>query len=184
MLVTLPEETPVNEVVETAFKLEDQVGVHLTPVVVNGMYPRLDLTADVAEAAATAGVALTADETASIGRAATFRMHRQDLQAEQTRRLAAALPLTQLHLPFLFTTELGTTEVDALARALVVELAKLPDVVPGTVPGRKVTALYPKWASPPAAGRPAPASDSAAQSASESESDSDSESNSESEAGP
>ena len=39
VLVTLPEETPVNELVETAFNLEDQVGVGLGPVVVNGLYP-------------------------------------------------------------------------------------------------------------------------------------------------
>ena len=39
MLVTLPEETPVNELVETAFSLEDRVGVSLGPVVVNGLYP-------------------------------------------------------------------------------------------------------------------------------------------------
>ena len=36
MLVTLPEETPVNELVETAFAIEDRVGVALGPVVVNG----------------------------------------------------------------------------------------------------------------------------------------------------
>src|SRR5439155_1700853 len=37
MLVTLPEETPVNELVDTAFALEDRVGVKLGPVVVNGV---------------------------------------------------------------------------------------------------------------------------------------------------
>ena len=44
MLVTLAEETPVNEVVETAFALEDKVGVDLGPVVVNGLYPVLELS--------------------------------------------------------------------------------------------------------------------------------------------
>ncbi|MFI5044389.1 MAG: ArsA family ATPase, partial [Acidimicrobiales bacterium] len=43
MLVTVPEETPVNELVETAYSLEDQVGVALGPVVVNGVYPDLVL---------------------------------------------------------------------------------------------------------------------------------------------
>ncbi len=37
VLVTLPETTPVNEVVETAFALEDDVGVQLGPVVVNAL---------------------------------------------------------------------------------------------------------------------------------------------------
>jgi hypothetical protein len=39
VLVTLPETTPVNEVVETAYALEDDVGVQLGPVVVNGVDP-------------------------------------------------------------------------------------------------------------------------------------------------
>ena len=37
MLVTLPEETPVNELVDTAFALEDRVGVKLGPIVVNAV---------------------------------------------------------------------------------------------------------------------------------------------------
>src|SRR5439155_21435915 len=41
ILVTLPEETPVNELVETAFALEERVGADLGPGVVNGLYPAL-----------------------------------------------------------------------------------------------------------------------------------------------
>jgi anion-transporting ArsA/GET3 family ATPase len=139
MLVTLPEETPVNEVVETAFKLEDHVGVHLTPIVVNGLYPHLELGVDPAAAAAEAGVALTGEELERLGDAAAFRTNRQRLQAEQTGRLADALPLPQLHLPFLFTTELGVAEVDALAAALAAALATLPeaDVAPSPSPSRE-----------------------------------------------
>ncbi len=37
VLVSLPEATPVNELIETAFALEDQVGVQLGPVVLNGV---------------------------------------------------------------------------------------------------------------------------------------------------
>ena len=130
MLVTLPEETPVNEVVETAFKLEDRVGVHLGPIVVNAMYPVIDLDFDAAEAAEAAGVRLTPSEVASLRASARFRLRRQELQAEQARRLADALPLPQLHLPFLFTTELSTPEVDVLAAAMEAALAKLPGPSP------------------------------------------------------
>ncbi len=127
MLVTLPEETPVNEVVETAFKLEDHVGVHLTPIVVNGLYTVSDLDIDPEKAAAEAGVPITDAEVESLRRAAGFRMHRQGLQAGQTRRLAEALPLAQLHLPFLFTTDLGAADVDAPGRCLDGgQLAQLP----------------------------------------------------------
>jgi len=59
VLVTLAEETPVNETVETALALEDRVGMHLGPVVVNCLYPRLEhLDADPQAAAAAAGVTL------------------------------------------------------------------------------------------------------------------------------
>ena len=37
VLVSLPEATPVNELIETAYALEDQVGVQLGPVVMNGV---------------------------------------------------------------------------------------------------------------------------------------------------
>jgi hypothetical protein len=57
--------------------------------------------------------------------AARFRVDRAALQAEQLERLADALPLAQLHLPFLFTTELGLAEVDTLAAALAVGVAPL-----------------------------------------------------------
>jgi len=39
LLVTLPEETPVNETIETAFDIEDDPGVHLAGVVVNRVFP-------------------------------------------------------------------------------------------------------------------------------------------------
>jgi anion-transporting ArsA/GET3 family ATPase len=126
LLVTLPEETPVNEVVETAFKLEDQVGVHLAPIVVNGLYPSLPLTEDPAAAATAAGVRLTSAELDALRTAAAFRRDRQRLQEEQVRRLADALPLPQLHLPFLFTTDVGPADVDELAGMLAIEIEKLP----------------------------------------------------------
>jgi anion-transporting ArsA/GET3 family ATPase len=128
LLVTLPEETPVNEVVETAFKLEDRVGVSLAPVVVNGMYPVVEgLDADVAGAAQASGdVFLRPGETEDLRAAADFRLERMALQASQVQRLAAALPLAQLELPFLFTTELGPAEVDVLARSLADSVQKLP----------------------------------------------------------
>jgi anion-transporting ArsA/GET3 family ATPase len=125
LLVTLPEETPVNEVVETAFALEDRVGVSLAPVVVNGLYPVLDLPASAAAAAEAAGVVLSSARLAALDAAAAFRRARQELQAEQVDRLRAALPLPQLHLPFVFSDEIGLREVDLLAGALADSLAPL-----------------------------------------------------------
>lgn len=128
MLVTLAEETPVNEVVETAFALEDRVGVDLGPVVVNALYPVLGgLDADPSAAAAEAGVALDPDQALTLAAAAEFRARRQDLQQAQVARLAAALPLPQLHLPSLFTVDLVPADIDRLATALAAGIERLPE---------------------------------------------------------
>ena len=119
LLVTLPEETPVNEVVETAFTLEDKVSVDLGPVVVNGLYPVVDgMEVDPEAAAEAAGVALRPGEAEALRGAARFRAARQRLQEGQVARLAEALPLPQLHVPALFTAEIGPREIDILAAAL------------------------------------------------------------------
>jgi anion-transporting ArsA/GET3 family ATPase len=123
MLVTLPEETPVNEAADTAFHLEDRAGVQLSPIVVNGMWPHLELPADVDAAAAAAGVSLADADIQLLRRAADFRRQRQQLQEEQVARLAELLPLPQLRLPFLFTTELGPGDVVTLAAALEEQMA-------------------------------------------------------------
>ncbi|MDQ6928570.1 MAG: hypothetical protein M3159_07900 [Actinomycetota bacterium] len=126
MLVTLPEETPVNELVETAFALEERVGADLGPVVVNGLYPALGgLEVDPVEAARTAGVELGAGDADALRRAAEFRSRRRALQQEQVLRLADSLPLPQLRLPALFAADLGAEEIDTLADALVAEVGAL-----------------------------------------------------------
>lgn len=127
LLVTLPEETPVNELVDTAFALEDRVGVSLGPVVVNGCYPAIDgLDADPEEAAEAAGASLRPGEADSLRDAAAFRKERMALQDEQVARLGAALPLPQLTLPYLFDAELGLQQLDDLADALLEGIEALP----------------------------------------------------------
>jgi len=127
LLVTLPEETPVNEVVETAYKLEDRVGVSLAAVVVNGLYPpRPGLDADPAEVAERHGFPLSGPELEQLRAAARFRLGRAALQTEQVARLRESLPLPQLPLPFLFTTEIGWHEVGVLARSLADGVRALP----------------------------------------------------------
>jgi anion-transporting ArsA/GET3 family ATPase len=127
ILVALPEETPVNELVETAFHLEDRVGVSLGPVVVNGLYQVLEgLEVDPEEAAAAAGTTLRPGEAPSLKAAAEFRQRRTALQEEQLARLAEKLPLAQLRLPFLFRADLGAAEVGVLADALRTSVEALP----------------------------------------------------------
>ena len=130
MLVTLPEETPVNELVDTAFNLEDRVGIGLAPVVVNGLYDEVaGVAADPAAAASAAGATLRAGEADVLAAAAQFRADRTRLQDEQVARLAEQLPLEQIRLPFVFTTEIGRAELEQLADRLLAEIERLPEVV-------------------------------------------------------
>ncbi|MFM7065092.1 MAG: ArsA-related P-loop ATPase [Actinomycetes bacterium] len=118
-LVTLPEETPVNEVVETAYSLEDEVGVALGPVLVNAVFPELaGLATDPEVAAAAAGVTLLEGEADLLRDAAAFRSGRTALQHQQLDRMAEELPLPQVRLPYLFASELGRAELDQLAAAV------------------------------------------------------------------
>lgn len=128
LLVTIPEETPINELVETAYMLEDEVGIALGPIVVNGVLPEPPaVDVDPAEAAAAVGVDLTDEEAAALRRAARFRHQRAALQRAQLDRLDRALPLPQIHLPAAVAAELGRHEVDRLAGALIDGVAALDD---------------------------------------------------------
>jgi anion-transporting ArsA/GET3 family ATPase len=127
VLVTLPEETPVNELVDTAYHLEDRVGVSLGPVVVNGLLPAMaGLDADPEAAAAAAGTTLRPGEADALRDAARFRAERVALQETQLARLDEALPLPQLHLPQLAATDLGGDDLDRLATALGDAIEALP----------------------------------------------------------
>jgi anion-transporting ArsA/GET3 family ATPase len=105
MLVTLAEETPVNELIDTAYALEDSVGVKLGPVVVNSVLPEVE------------GLELVEGASGPLADAAAFRQGRMALQREQLARLADSLPLPQIHLPQLFTAAIGPEELGTLANA-------------------------------------------------------------------
>jgi anion-transporting ArsA/GET3 family ATPase len=130
ILVTVPEETPVNELVDTAFQLEDRIGVQLGPVVVNACYPEPGAPASVEEVQRLAddlGVFVSPREATDLVGAAEFRRERHSLQQQQADRLATRLPLPQVRLPFLFTAELGLPEIDILAATFAAQIDALPE---------------------------------------------------------
>jgi len=132
--VTLPEEMPVSETVESAFLLEDRVGIHLGPVVVNCFEEgpgQLDVP--VAQAAAEAGVSLDAPVLAALDAAREFRLRRLHLVDEQVERLHDELPLPQLRIPRLFTPAVGPSELEQLSHALARAIESLPAPGPDEV---------------------------------------------------
>ena len=127
-LVTLPEETPVNELVETAYSIEDEVGVALGPVVINGVLPPApDEGTDPSTLADEAGVALSADCADVLRASAEFRRARVALQNRQLDRLGNDLPLPQLQLPRLFSSQLDRDGIATLSAFLISHIQTLPD---------------------------------------------------------
>lgn len=110
VLVTLPETTPVNELVDTAAALRARVGVHLGPVVVNAV--------DAGPQLVTGG-----GLPKGVADAARFRNARRSRHAAEIERLASLLPAAQVHLPLLPVTSIGSLEVDRLADSLASRVA-------------------------------------------------------------
>jgi anion-transporting ArsA/GET3 family ATPase len=119
ILVTLPEELPVSETIESAYTLEDKAGVQLGPVIVNACDPDPEgLERPAAEAAGAAGVVLAPDHLAALEEAREFRLARHAVSTEQIERLRRDLPLPHLLVPALDAASIGPAETQVLADAL------------------------------------------------------------------
>jgi len=127
MLVTVPEETPINELIESAYQLEDEVGIKLGPVVVNGCFPTSpSLSVDPADAALRDGVQVDQATLHIIEDAAAFTVNQVRLQQDQLARLAEALALPKLVLPSVFVASAGPNELVEIADALASAIGALP----------------------------------------------------------
>lgn len=129
LLVALPEETPVTELVELAADLGDDLGIGLHPLVVNGCWadrPGLDTGA--VEAADAVGVTLPDVAASALEAAASFARRRLEQQREQLARLAASRPESIVTLPRLPTSHLGPDDVDLLADALAASVRHVRSV--------------------------------------------------------
>lgn len=122
VLVALAEETPVTEVVETAFALEDELGVHLGPVLVNAV---LDAPVGLDVDPSSIGAGLDPGALDAVRAAAAFRLERVARQQVQLERLASLLPLDRIELPWLPTIDPGPAELERLADAIDAGLGAL-----------------------------------------------------------
>ncbi len=119
ILVTLPEELPVSETIESAYTLEDKAGVQLGPVIVNACDPDpVGLERRAAEAAADSGLTVAPEHLEALEEARTFRLARHAVSTEQIMRLRRDLPLPQLLVPALDAASIGPEQTQELADAL------------------------------------------------------------------
>lgn len=112
LLVTVPETTPVNELVETAEALTERVGAALGPVIVNAY-----------EGGGLPSTPRGQRLPKPVTEAARFRRARCELHAAEVDRLATLWPAEQVRLPWLPVTAIGPSEVEVLAEHLLGELA-------------------------------------------------------------
>ena len=113
VLVTLPETTPVNELIETSYAIEERVGVRLAPIVVN----QVDEATQLPDPATVSfGRARVQIEDAIA--AAEFRRERVSAQQAELRRLEADVPIRQVHLRALPTANITANDIRALATGL------------------------------------------------------------------
>ena len=123
LAVALAEEMPVNETLELEGGLEAAVGVGLSTIVANGIYPRRFSAGDMRRL----GELSTASSDGLAGRAlaAARTEHRWAAgQQGQLRRLRRQANAPVLTLPFLFSKQLGLAELEQLASELARKLSK------------------------------------------------------------
>ena len=119
LLVALPEETPITEMIELANELGDDLGISLLPLVVNACWPdRPGLDKSPAMAARSHKIKLSAAAKSSLESAAAFGRSRLAQQREQIERLATALAEPIITLPRLATPRLDAADLELLADAL------------------------------------------------------------------
>ena len=114
IMVTLPETTPVNELVETTALLTETVGVHFGPVVINGVDQAPDITALVAKDQLPDG---------DLGDAARYRASRCAMHAHAVERVNQLVATGSISLPHIASAGLSAGDVKTLAKALSSELS-------------------------------------------------------------
>ena len=129
-LVTLPEEMPVSETLETAAALEKDLGIDSGAVFANGLYTELfngpeqvelvKMRAErdhtpLFEAAEKVGLRLDDDDVESLVGYAHFLEARRTIQGSHLKQLKKGLDETVLELPFLFSAGLELPDIETLA---------------------------------------------------------------------
>ncbi len=118
VLVTLPEDMPTNETIELHAAITRELRLPVAKIVVNGVFPRLFPDAERATLAGLPAALPAGSPLTSLAASARARALREAVQEESLARLAAALPVSRVELPYLFVPEFRRPSVEALADAL------------------------------------------------------------------
>jgi anion-transporting ArsA/GET3 family ATPase len=139
-IVTLAEEMPVSETLETAVALRGRVGIAVGPIFANGIYPEVftpteeellkDIRSDgsldelLTEAQRT-NISLDSDDLEAFVGYADFLSARRQIQTHHLAQLRAEAAEPVIELPFVFAAKIGLPELEELADAIEELVAKL-----------------------------------------------------------
>jgi anion-transporting ArsA/GET3 family ATPase len=112
VLVSLPEELPVNETIELQRALRDLVGMSSAALVLNGTVEPLFSPLE-RERLRQAPPAL-----AALARAVLLREGRAELSERYAHKLSVDVELPLIRVPFLFTPRVGRAEIERISRLL------------------------------------------------------------------
>lgn len=116
ILVSLPEEMPVNETGKLESEITADVGMAVDRIYMNGLYPKRFTGAEAEQLEAACDHASGEQRLAL--RSALFEHRRAATQKEQLTRLKRQTGAPVQTLPFVFEPELGVSELEQLAGAL------------------------------------------------------------------
>jgi len=130
LLVTIPEETPINEAIDAAYLIEDKTDVTLGPIIVNQIYNRLTgLETDAADAAQQAGMQNVDPEIIDIlNRAGRFRLSRLEAQKELLDKLDGEIALPKIYLPLILEKDFTKHSIVSLSKDLERQITKLENI--------------------------------------------------------
>jgi anion-transporting ArsA/GET3 family ATPase len=115
VVVTLPEDMPVNETLELHAALRHELRMPVLELVVNRVLPPLFPAAERAVMEALPAKLGDGSPLAPLAAAAHVRAVRERVQAESLERLERELPVPRVILPRLFVADFGRAEVETLA---------------------------------------------------------------------
>ena len=139
-LVTLPEEMPVSETLETAHALESTLGIDSGPVFANGIYSELFTGPEQVElvkmraegdhtplfrAAESVGLRLDDEDLGSLVGYAHFLEARRTIQGSHLKQLHKGIDEPVVELPFLFSAGLELPDIETLADVIEQRVEKL-----------------------------------------------------------
>lgn len=139
-LVTLPEEMPVSETLETAHALENRLGVDSGPVFANQLYSELFTGPEqvalvkmrasgdhspLFEEAEKVGLRLDNEDVESLVAYAHFLEARRTIQGAHLKELKRGVDEPVLELPFLFSAGLGLPDIETLADVIEERVEKV-----------------------------------------------------------